>query len=438
MSAIVESRSGWAPGPGHGGEQRARHMQLTAVAIALLGFLAATNRYVSTSEDIHRLHDTDSLSYRAMAHAAPGLLHRRIPEWHAERFAVQWVIGSLAKLVHLGLTPAYFIAVALVIVAICLVLVDLLERIGVSGRAGSVCLALFVLNPYTLRSYLLGPAGVGDLVLVLGVTIAVRGLVLRSPVGVLGGLLLGTLARQTAVPAALVAAAAGVLDPLWLARLGRRRVPFAVAVVALPAACYAIIRIVAHPFSGPSPSLNVMTLLGAPRSVHALAEHFARSVFPLLAVSALLLSSWWILRPAARRRVGRGDPERQSAGDGRGDVYDLAAFVAQSMALNPVWVSDNEPRLSALAIVPLAVAVALSLRALERARGTALPRKVAAAALALLAIGSFHHIYTWLRLADVGETVALQVCVALALTVVMVKWAKRSAGAPSPGGDISP
>ena len=419
MTASVTSRFGVDGGPKRERHPRARDWRLTAVALSLLGFLAATNRYVGTSEDIHLLHDTDSLSYRAMAHAAPGLLHRRIPEWHAERFSVEWVIGSLAKLLHLGLTPAYFIAVGAVIVTICLVLVDLLERIGMSRGAGSVCLALFVLNPYTLRSYLLGPAGVADLVLVLGATIAVRGLVLRSPAGVLGGVLLGTIARQTAVPAAVVAAAAIVIDPRWRARLGRWRVPLALAALAAAVGCYGIIRVVAHPFSGPSPSLHVITLLGAPRSLHVIAEHFARCVIPLPAVSAILAASWW-----ARRRAlatVEGSAEARTPVAFWTSLAFGAAIVAQAMVLNPVWASYNEPRLSALGIVPLVVAAALGLRELERGRGSALPRSATATALALLALGSFHHIYTWLRLANVGETAVLQVGVALGLIVVIVR-----------------
>jgi hypothetical protein len=395
--------------------------KLAAATLALLAFLAATNRYVSTYESVHVLHFSDSLSYRAMANAAPGLLHRRIPEWHAERVAVNWVIGSVTKLLGVPLTVTYFVAVAIVVLTVCMLLADLLLRLGVSSRAGFVCLALFILNPFSLRSDLLSPADVDDLVLVLGVTIAVRGLVLRSPGAVLGGLVLGTVARQTAVPAAVVAAAVVMIDPAWRERMAARRISFATALLLLPAACYLVIRIIAGPFSGPSPSLHTMTLLGAPRSLHALVQHFARCFIVMLGAAALLAVSLWV------RRGGRSAPggAHRLTVDAAAGIYAslgiAAAIIVQPMVLNPTWASYNESRLTSLGLVPLVVALAISLAELERVRGGPISARTTGVLVGLLALGSFHRVYTWLRLTNPSQTVVLQIGIALALAAVMLR-----------------
>jgi hypothetical protein len=41
-------------------------------AMAMLAFVAATNRWVSWGDAVHRYHDADPISYRAIAAAAPG------------------------------------------------------------------------------------------------------------------------------------------------------------------------------------------------------------------------------------------------------------------------------------------------------------------------------------------------------------------------------
>jgi hypothetical protein len=393
--------------------------RLAVALLVLLAFMAATNRYVSTHEDIYVLHQSDSLSYRAMGGAAPRLLHGAIDEWLAERFAVHWVVGSAAKLFGVPLTAAYFVAVAIVILALCLVLFDLFGRVGLSSRGGAVCTALLILNPYSLRGFLVTPAGVADLVFMLGSAIAVRGLVLRAPAAVLGGLVLAATARQTAVPAAIVAALVIAGDSSWRMRLRGRRLGVALTTAVVPVACYAAIRIVAHPFSGPSPSLHTMTLLGASPSLHVLGQHFARCAIVIVGVVALMVATWWVLRSdqlASPEAGYRRDNDTSSL------MFACLAFgaaiIVQPVVLNPVWAANNENRLTALGLVPLIVAVGILIRELERTRGEAISKPTTAAVLGLLALGSFHHFYTWLRLASAGQTVALQLVVAAVIVVV--------------------
>ncbi|MGA8333335.1 MAG: hypothetical protein WB761_01230, partial [Solirubrobacteraceae bacterium] len=187
---------------------------LLVASLAMLVFIGITTKWVSWNAAVTTYRSSDDVNYRLMAQAAPGLLHGRIiPEWHAERFAVAWVVGESAKILGYGVVTSFRVWTILVILATCLVLADTLVRIGLSLQAAIVCMAVFVLNAYALRPYLLAPGSVDDLALVLGITIAVRGLVLRSPVSLLGGLVLATASRQTALPPAAVAALAIVLDP---------------------------------------------------------------------------------------------------------------------------------------------------------------------------------------------------------------------------------
>jgi hypothetical protein len=403
---------------------------LLVTAVALLLFVGLTNKWVSFNQAVRQFGATDDINYRAMASAAPGLLHGRIPEWHAERFAVQWVVGSAAKLFSLSLYATYRVGVVLVLLAICFVLAETFLRIGLSLSAGAVCIAVFALNAYGVRPYLIGSGGVADLVFVLGSAIAVRGLILRSPWSLLGGLLLATVARQTALPAALVAAAVILLDRAWGVRVPRGRLAFAAAVLVMPLICYAVIRIVAHQFAGPSPSLHTMTLLGASLTPSVLVQHFSRCVNGLLSIAGLLGGLWWSRR--SDRKAG-GTSWRPPAPATMAAVYACLAFGAaissQPALLNPKWASYNENRLAVLGLVPFIAAAGLLFRELERNRGRPLSWKVAATLVGLLALASLHHIYTVIGTASKGQTLVLEAVVALALAIVVARAGERATSA---------
>jgi hypothetical protein len=392
--------------------------RLLAASFGFLVFLGVTNKWVSWHASIYTYKYFDDVNYERMARAAPGLLHGRIPEWHAERFAVAWVVGVSAKLLGSSVPDSFRVWTILVILAICLALAELLIRIGLSLQAAIVCMGVFILNAYSLRPYLLGPGSVDDVALVLGTTIAVRGLVLRSPASLLAGLALATISRQTALPPAAVAAVAVAVDPAWRHRLGRRQIPVAIATIAIPLAIYAVIRVVSAPFAGPPPSLDAMTLLGASLSAGSLVQHFARCVNVLLSVAALLIAVWWLLRGAPAPDQGSPTPGPRAA------AYACLGFglaiIAQPAAMNPVWATYNENRLSVMGLIPLVVALALMLGELERARVRPLPARTATILVGLLALGSFHHIYTAIGTADKAQTLVLEALVAVALLLVML------------------
>lgn len=392
---------------------------LLAASLGLLVFLGITNKWVSWHAAIYQYKSYDDTNYRLMAQAAPGLLHGRIPEWHAERFAVAWVVGVTAKVLGFSVVTSFRVWVILLIIGICLVLGELLVRTGLSLQGAIVCMAVLILNVYAFRPYLLAPGSVDDLAFVFGATIAVRGLVLRSPASLLGGLLVATAGRQTALPPAAVAAVAVALDPVWRQRLGSWRLPFAAATIGLPLVVYGVIRVVSHPFAGPPPSIDAMTLLGASLSLGGLGQHFARCINVLLSIGALLLAGLWLIRgtPSGVRARRPPIPHPPAA------IFACLAFglaiIAQPAVINPAWASYNENRLSVMGLVPLVAAFGLMLAEIERARARQLSVGAASAMVGVLLLGSFHHISTVIGTANKGQTLVLEVLVAVALLLIL-------------------
>jgi hypothetical protein len=89
--------------------------------------------------------------------------------------------------------------------------------------------------------------------------------------------------------------------------------------------------------------------------------------------------------------------------------------------MNPAWASYNENRLSVIGLIPFVVALALMLADLEHARARALSIRAAAIAVGLLALASFHHISTVVGTANKGQTLMLEVIVAVALLFGVVR-----------------
>jgi hypothetical protein len=400
--------------------ERGRLWWLLAASLGLLVFLGITNKWVSWHAAIYQYKSYDDVNYRLMAQAAPGLLHGRIiPEWHAERFVAAWVVGVTAKLLSFSVVTSFRIWVILMILGTCLVLADLLVRMELSLQAAIVCMAVFILNAYALRPYLLAPGSIDDMVFVFAATVAVRGLVLRSPFSLLGGLLLATVARQTALPPAAVAAVAVAIDPAWRRRLGRRQMPFAALTIGLPLVTYAVIRIVSHPFAGPPPTIDQMTLLGASLSFGSLVQHFGRCINVLLSIGALLLAAWWLARGTPARLRDRRSPIPRIPAAILACLAFALAIIAQPAVMNPAWASYNENRLSVMGLIPLVAALGLVLAQIERTRTRDLSVPAAAAMVGLLALGSFHHITTVIGTANKNQTLVLEVLVAVALLLIL-------------------
>ena len=382
---------------------------------ALLGLLAATNRWLSWAAGYRLLTARDELDYRAIAHAAPRLPHQRLAEQHAQRFAYHWLIGELAHGLGTGVETVYAVGAVVLAIAVCLLLWLALERLSLPAFV--ICLAAFALDAYSLRYYWLAPGELGDLIFEGWFLVTIAGLIRGRLEVVLAGVVGATLARQTMVPPALVAAWWVWAGPGWRDAARRRRGAAMLAVAIASVATFIAESRVAAPFSyGTTPDLAHFTLLAdlarLPAGLGTLAEHGLRSVNALFAVSALLAV-------AGRRRLPFAFWGCLALG---------AAVSLQPLVFSPQYAAHNESRLACLGLGAFVVALGIALAAWEREEAIA-PR-TATIIVALLAVGSLHHLYTVVGTASAAQTAVLQFVVAIGVAIVL----RRARGAVARAG----
>lgn len=363
---------------------------------------------------IRDLYASDELQYESFARAAPHLPHVPVSAAAAQRLGPHWVVGVLALATGIGLHTVYRVAAAACLLALTLVLVRLAAAFALPDWAAAVAIGLALANPYNSAYLLIAPAMLSDCLLVLGVAIALLGLVEERPWLAVAGCVLGTLGRETALPVAVGVA-------LWLA-LRRRPAPGLAALVA-PAFTFALLKVLAEPASLPNPSAGSFTVLTPisrlPGTARELAAHFLRVALAFPVALALLVASLLVLR-----RLGRLRPTAPGLA---ASLFLAGLVVLQPVVFNPDWVQHNETRLAALGVVPLAFAAAAAL--------VAVPISVGRGAKALLiggtALASLHHRYTWGGLVET-RWVFLFVEAAVALTLgILVLVRARGELAPA-------
>lgn len=394
-----------------------------AILGGLVAALAATNRWLSWNAGSLLVSARDEMIYRRMALAAPGLPSGAIGNQHAQLFVPNWIVGMLHDGLGVGIDIAFRAASLAIIVGICALLWAALTRAGVNTPVFAVCLALFVLNTYSLRYYLIAPGYVTDLGFVLCLGMITLGIVSTRFWLVLGGIVLAVLARQSALPVTFPLAALLFFARPWRDTPPRVRAVRAGAVIVVPWAVFAGILAVCAPFSvSGTPGVRGLTLVGAverlPAGAASLAEHVVRVSNPMFGVGALLIVALLVRR---RVRAEAGDlPARAVAPLGGSFwaclVLGLSVWL-QAMALNPTY-SGHPERLAVLGLLPLIVALAFVLGDLERA-GAVLPARHAAAAVVLLGVGSLHYLYTWFGPTTATQGALLQLATALLAGAVM-------------------
>lgn len=393
--------------------------------VALLTTLAATNHWMSWAAGRSYQHAFDEDSYLVISRAAPDLPSRLLPDQHAQRWPLHWLVGVLAQLGDLSVETCYRWGAIALVVAICLVLSALLIRLGVSRMTGVLCLAVLILNPYAFRFYIFAPGYLADLVFVLALATVMLAMVRRSFPLLAAAVVVGVLARQTMLPVAGVLAVWVALDPAWRGdgaagdrrALVRAALPRSLGLLALAVAAYALVLVVAADFSQPGASLEHLTILYALGHLGTfgtdLAVHAARTAVAVLPVAALLAATLW--------RTGL----RGHSATFWGALAVGATIVAQTLVLSPDpyrddYGSSNEPRLAVLGLVALVVALALARMEPGRSRVVPGASPVAAGALgALLLLGTLHHQYTIVSTGSTNGTTAVQLLVAGLLIAVL-------------------
>lgn len=389
-----------------------------AVVALLLALVAATNRWMSFAAGFVYARADDERAYLRIAHAAPGLPDGRLADQHAQRWPLHWLIGSFADVTGVAPETLYRYAAIAFVVAMMLALCAVLMHLRASTATALLCLAVVALNPYALRYYGLAPAYLVDLALELGVAVALLGLLTRRLPLVLAGALLGVLSRQTMLPLLPVLAAWVAFAPEWRTSSGRVRLARAAAVLGLPLAAFLVVKGVAGDFSLRTIPFSRLTILdhvaALPDTAHDLVNHFSHVAIVLLPIGGLLVAT------VASSRL------RKLPFAFWGCLAIGLVIVAQAAALNPDPVfndysSSNEPRLTALALGSLVIAVAAA-------------RTTTAPLLALLALGvllpaSLHQDLTILSTGSSAVTFALQALAGVGL-FALAAWLRspRAAG----------
>jgi len=361
------------------------------VSAGSFAFVLATTRWWSWEAAIRQGLDTDVRSYQQIARAAPALPPRDLPEQHAERFPIHWLVGVVSSDATLHAT--YYALTLGVLAAIVLLFQAHVLRSGITTAACAPASVVLIASPYLFRLDALGPGLVVDAVFALGLAGVVAGLAARRDAATLVALGVAAAARQTALPVGLVAAV------IILER--SRRPARAVAFAVVPLVIYLVQHAVAARFSIPVASRWEITVFAEPGSPQLLAKHVLLVMLPLLPALGLLLGGV----------VGRGVPS-----DIVVPVALAAAVVVQPLVLSPGWVNQNEQRLASLSLPALAAAAAVVLQRVD------ITARTSTMLAALAFVASFHH------LTAIGpQTRAVYVTVAVAASAAMAATVARAA-----------
>lgn len=384
---------------------------------ALLALLA-TNRWVGGKWD------GDVNFYERIAAAAPGRPDGPIGSAYSARFGVHWFVGVFSDATGLGLHGSYRVVALLALLGTVFAASRLMGAATAQRGVALVGLMAFVFAPYAgLRETHFTPGGVQDIVFVLGTAVVLLGLVRGRVPLVLAGAALTIAGRQSG----LFVAGATVLWILvgsgWRERPRRERLAAAVGVVVLTAAIYATVLAITKPFTiHYAPDSLADTVIGSPPSAHDMLSHLGRCAIALVLPAAGLATLFVLLRRGGVRI--RSLPR---------EIW-LSLLMAAVVIGEPVVVSPdfpgfafNEQRLVGIGILPVALALALTLDVAVRHRLVAVRRPWLAGVAALLFLGSLHHVFTWFGPRGPGQFAVLQAFCATGLVLALTVYGRAPA-----------
>jgi hypothetical protein len=368
------------------------------IVVGLLAILAATNRWLSWTAGIALVQGHDAPVYRQMALAAPHLPTGKVGNQHAQVFPLVYLVGLVAHIIGVNVDDVFRAVAVGVILAICLALHVALTRAQVNTPAYAVCMALFILNTYSLRYYLIVPGYFLDITFVLALAITLHGLITRRYWLALAGVVLATLTRQTALPMTLALAWWVVFGEGWRDASTAARVARGCAIIVVPVAVFVAMVAISAPFSySDTPSIVGLTILGnleqLPSTFGALVNHAVRvanSLFAVISLTGVTLLAWH------RARVREKVPFEFI-----GCLVVGCSIALQAFLLNTNY-SGHPERLTVLSLVSFVIGLAYLLRERERA-GFKIPARTATLMIAILTVGSLQYLFT-----VVGPTTAQQ------------------------------
>jgi hypothetical protein len=382
-----------------------------AIAGGLLAILAGTNQWLGWVAGWRLVSGHDEPIYKQMALAAPHL-PRLVPNQHAEEFPLVYVVGLISHVLGVNVDYVFRAVAYLVILGICVVLHALLTQARVSTPIWTLCMAVFVLNTYALRYYLIVPGYFLDVTFVLAIAIVLYALIGGRYWLAVAGIVLAALVRQTAVPTALALGWWVAFGREWRDAPNRTRAYRGVGIIVIPVAVYIALIKASASFAIPeTPGIAGLTILGdlehLPSTLGALAEHVVRVANSLFAVGSLTGVALY-----DRRRSGiRAKLPFEFVG-----CFVVGCSIAlQALALNTNY-SGHPERLTVLSLVAFVTGLAYLMREREQS-GFKLPGATAAAMVAVLAVGSLQYLFTWF-----GPSTAVEGAILQLVAAIVVGW----------------
>lgn len=365
------------------------------IPLLIVLFLLASNLWPGWEGGIDLLSAADVReTYLPVAEAAPAIPRMQMAPHQAQRFALPFFAGWLSKVTSLPLPWVFWLLVGSMHGGILLLFWRATGRLGATGNRQLLAFGLLTLQPYFLRYYWLAPGMASDVLFEFGTIVLVTSLLS----GRMLGIALATLGRQTTLMLL-----PGAFIYLFLGQGWKKR-PAATKFYSIcwGGLTFALIFYatwkVAQRFS--TGSMPISTMYGlfpwliSDGTYVAFAEHSIRCLLPLLPVLLLLSLE---------------DPRCWTA-----DTWSLilmgAAVASQPFFAGPVLTGQNAARLATLGLIPFVLAWASAGRREWSEKGLV-------TMLILLALGSFHHLYTSIGTPNAASTAALQLVVALGVAV---------------------
>jgi hypothetical protein len=364
----------------------------------LLLFICLTNRWMSFTEGTEFLHADDSRFYLAMSDAAPSLPEESMMVHHAQRIIPHYLLGAM-KVITPGIPVSiYYRLLSLILILLniyCLVL--LLDQLRLSLPVRMGLLSLFVLNPYTIRYYLIAPVMVSDNLFQLGSTLVLLALA-KAQIGLLFlALAVATIGRQNSIlilPAVVVwiLSSKKFIDKL---SLSKRSILAGLSVFIIWALLFVLRKLTESFGQNSIPFAHVVSILSWFSSDlftwAALMEHLVRTFIPLFLLTSFLSVVLWNARKEGLwRRIFT--PELISL------LLMVAGLISVSLLSRPDYIQQSQARYSSFALVP---GVYLLGRFCEQLWGDEsgsvqpLTLGFASALLFLAGVFSLHHLYSW-------------------------------------------
>ena len=376
------------------------------ISWALTLFIILTNNWMGWDAGIKSI-AWDAASYEIIAQAAPSLPQVQLLFHHAQRIFGPYLAGSLSNIAGLPPQVIFYFLAGICIFASILFVHKSLVSLWLSTWNYTVCMSLFILNPFTLRYYMIAPGMLPDIMFVTGLAIILFGLIGRHFRSVLIGTLIAALGRQTAavlIPGLVLWLYAG---KGWVDLAPSKKIACISSAVLVIISVYFMTGHIVSSFASESINIEHLTglfyYLAGPETNARYTFHFIVYVFmpflvPLAVVTGISL----------RNRSLFSLPVEAWA-----SLLFVAGIIAQPILAGPDITRLEGGRLSSLGIVPLIISSSFLMMNSGPPKNGNIPALLKIILTSALLTGSLHFKHTIIGPEDFSNFTLLQVAVSI-------------------------